>query len=161
MRRKKYTSRVGYIIICRIRIFEWTAVSTFQFIYTYIYIYIYVYQLAKRHCGGCSHGVQSGVAPVLLLAARLLLSPLSLKHVCYPYNFSLKLGMLAIGSESNSCKYISVHIYIYIYIHMSISWPCETMGVAPTVCNLGLLQFCCLLPGLWWVLSVWSTVSTS
>ena len=32
---------------------------------------------------------------------------------------------------------------------MSISWPCETMGVAPTVCNLGLLQFCCLLPWFW------------
>ena len=50
------------------------------YIHIYIYIYIYVYQLAKRHCGGCSHGVQSGVAPVLLLAAMLLLSRPSLKH---------------------------------------------------------------------------------
>ena len=116
------------------------------YIHIYIYIYIYVYQLAKRHCGGCSHGVQSGVAPVLLLAARLLLSPLSLKHVCYPYNFSLKLGMLAIGSESNSCKYISVHIYIYIYIFICLSaGHAKPWGLLPRCAIWGCSSFaaCC------------------
>ena len=65
------------------------------------------------HRGGCSHGVQSGVAPVLHCYKML------------PHH-----GSCSHGVQSGVAPVLLLGSCY------------DTMGVALTVCNLGLLQYC-------------------